>query len=37
MNGKHEIETENRIVAAIDAAEDVRDPLEQLLEETGLK
>jgi len=32
MNGEHEIETENRIVAAIDAAEEVRDPLEGLVE-----
>ena len=32
MNGEHEIETENRIVAAVDAAEDVRDPLEELIE-----
>jgi hypothetical protein len=32
MNCEHKTETENRIVAAIDAAEEVRDPLEELLE-----
>jgi hypothetical protein len=37
MNGVHHNESEHLIAAAINAAEDVRDPLEQLLEETGLK
>jgi hypothetical protein len=35
MNCEHKIESENRIVAAIDAAEEVRDPLEELLEKAG--
>jgi hypothetical protein len=34
MNGEHTSETENPIVAAIDAAEEVRNPLEGLFERT---
>jgi hypothetical protein len=35
MNGEYENETENLIAAAIDTAEDVRDPLEGLVEKTS--
>ena len=35
MNGEYENKTENLIAAAIDMAEDVRDPLEGLVEKTS--
>ena len=35
MNSDHENETEGLIAAAIDAAEDIRDPLEGLVEKTA--
>jgi hypothetical protein len=35
MKGEHESECENEIAAAIDAAEDVRDPLDGLVEKTA--
>ena len=33
MNGAHENKTENLIVATIDAAQDIRDPLDGLVED----
>ena len=35
MNGDHEKESENLIAAAIDAAEDICDPLEGLVEKSA--
>src|SRR5262245_55723691 len=35
MNGDHTNETDNLIAAAIDAAEDIRDPLEGLVDRTA--
>ena len=35
MNGEHEKESENLIAAAIDAAEDICDPLDGLTEKTA--
>src|SRR5882757_9761909 len=36
MNDNHENEPENLIASAIDAAEDVRNPLEELVEKTAI-